>query len=152
MTTIGYRTMTVVGLPEQVANVLRNHHNAGTLISLSAPRPVSPTDPRIRVNVRLVDTTTPATAPGRVASLGTHITTRVHHTQRRRIRRRIAIAATVTAAAAALVAAVAYLIGHLVAFLADHAAIIAGFLAIAALILAALRSAFGSGKRHCPGC
>ena len=152
MTTIGYRTMTVVGLPEQVANVLRNHHNAGTLVAMTAPRPVSPTDPRIRVNVRLVDTTTPATRPARVASLATHITTRVHHSQRRRIRRRIAIAATVTAAAVAVAAAVAYLIGQLVAFLTNNAAIIAGLLTIAALILAALRSTFGSGKRHCPGC
>jgi hypothetical protein len=40
-----------------------------------------------------------------------------------------------------------------VALLVDHAALIAGLLAVAALILAALRSTTsGSGKRHCPGC
>ncbi|WP_200208931.1 hypothetical protein [Micromonospora coerulea] len=152
MTAVGYRNMTVVGLPEQVANVLRNHHNAGTLVAMTAPRPVSATDPRIRVNVRLLDTTTPAIRPVRVTSMREHITNRVQPAQQRRIRRRIAIAATVTAAVVALVAAVAYLVDQLVTFLADHAALIAGLLAIAALILAALRSAVGSGKRHCPGC
>ncbi|RZU72018.1 hypothetical protein EV384_0357 [Micromonospora kangleipakensis] len=154
MSTIGYRDTTLIGLPEQVANVIRNHHTAGTLVAVTAPRSVSPTDPRVRVVVRLVDDTTTATPPVRVTSLRTHITNRVQHTQRRRTRRRIVIAATVTAAVVVIGLAVAlvYLVGHLVAFLVDNAALIAGLLAIAALILAALRGTTGSGKRHCPGC
>lgn len=147
-----YRDTTLIGLPEQVATVLRNHSTAGTLVSMTAPRPVSPTDPRIRVAVRLIDTATPAVRPVRVTSLRTHITNRVQHTQRRRARRRLVIATTVTATIVALVAVVAYLVGRLVTFLVDHAALIAGLLAVAALIVAALRGVTGSGKRHCPGC
>ncbi|RQW98679.1 hypothetical protein [Micromonospora globispora] len=149
MSSLGYRDHQLIGLPEQVANVIRNHHSAGTLISLSAPRPVSPTDPRIRVALRLVDTTTPAPGPRpvRVTSLRTHITDRVRHHRIRRPRRVIAITTAAATAVAGLITAVVYL----VAFLVDHAAIIAGLLAVTALILAALRSS-GSGKRHCPGC
>ncbi|MEV0810677.1 hypothetical protein [Micromonospora sp. NPDC050200] len=147
MNAIGYRDHTLIGLPDQVANVIRNHHTAGTLISLSAPRPVSPTDPRIRVALRLVDTTA-GPRPVRVTSLRTHITDRVRPRRSRRTRRVIAITTAVAIVVAGLVAAAFYL----VAFLIDHAAIIAGLLAVAALILAALRGTAGSGKRHCPGC
>ncbi|PWR12487.1 hypothetical protein DKT69_23900 [Micromonospora sicca] len=149
MSTLGYRDHTLIGLPEQVANVIANHQSAGTLISMTAPRPISATDPRIRVAVRLVDTTTPAIRPVRVTSLRMHITDRV---QPRRTRRRVAIAATIAAVFTVLVAAIAYLVGQLVTFLVEHAAIIAGLLTITALILAALRGTTGSGKRHCPGC
>ena len=144
-----YRNLTVVGLPDQVANILRNHSTAGTLVAVTAPRRVSPTDPRIRVGVRLLDTT-PASQP--VTSLQEHITNRVQPARRQRIRRHIAIATTAAAVVVALVVTVAYLVGQLVAFLVDNAALIAGLLAVAALILAALRGATGSGKRHCPGC
>ncbi|MGS2616575.1 hypothetical protein ACVCAH_18915 [Micromonospora sp. LZ34] len=148
MTTIGYRDHTLIGSPEQVANVIRNHHSAGTLVSMTAPRPVSATDPRVRVALRLVDTTA-GPCPVRVTSLRTHITDRVRPHRRRRTRRVIAITTTAaTAMVAGLIAAVVYL----VAFLIDHAAIIAGLLAVAALILAALHGTTGSGKRHCPGC
>lgn len=150
MSAIGYRDHTLIGSPEQVANVIRNHYSAGTLISLSAPRPVSATDPRIRVALRLVDTTpTARPRPVRVTSLRTHITDRVRPHRTRRTRRVIAITTAATTALAGLLAAAVYL----VAFLVDHAAIIAGLLAVAALILAALRgTTSGSGKRHCPGC
>jgi hypothetical protein len=150
MNAIGYRDHTLIGLPEQVANVIRNHHTAGTLVSMTAPRPVSPTDPRIRVALRLVDTTTPAPGPRpvRVTSLRTHITDRVRPHRTRRTRRVIAITTAATTVVAGLITAAVYL----VAFLIDRAAIIAGLLAVAALILAALRGTTGSGKRHCPGC
>ncbi|MET8353460.1 MULTISPECIES: hypothetical protein [unclassified Micromonospora] len=147
MTAIGYRDHTLIGLPEQVANVIRNHHSAGTLVSMTAPRPVSPTDPRIRVALRLVDTTA-GPRPVRVTSPRTHITDRARPRRVRRTRRVIAITTAAGTVLAGVIAAVAYL----VAFLADHAAIIAGLLAVAALILAALRGCTGSGKRHCPGC
>ncbi|MGW3614491.1 hypothetical protein ACWD6N_32410 [Micromonospora sp. NPDC005163] len=147
MTAIGYRDHTLIGLPEQVANVIRNHHSAGTLVSMTAPRPVSPTDPRIRVALRLVDTTA-GPRPVRVTSPRTHITDRARPRRVRRTRRVIAITTAAGTVLAGVIAAVAYL----VAFLADHAAIIAGLLAVAALILAALRGSTGSGKRHCPGC
>ncbi|MCM0675100.1 hypothetical protein NCC78_10415 [Micromonospora phytophila] len=149
MSTLGYRDHNLIGLPDQVANVIANHQSAGTLISMTAPRTISATDPRIRVAVRLVDTTTPTIRPVRVTSLRAHITGRV---QPRRIRRRVAIAASVATAVIALGAIVAYLVGQLVTFLVEHAAIIAGLLAITALILGALRGTTGSGKRHCPGC
>ncbi|MET8350907.1 hypothetical protein [Micromonospora sp. NPDC005206] len=154
MSTLGYRDHTLIGLPEQVANVIRNHHTAGTLVSMTAPRPVSPTDPRIRVALRLVDTTTTTTTttaaprPVRVTSLRTHITDRARPRRVRRTRRVIAITTAAGTVLAGAIAAVVYL----VAFLIHHAALIAGLLAVAALILAALRGSTGSGKRHCPGC
>jgi hypothetical protein len=58
----------------------------------------------------------------------------------------------ITTAVVGIVFAVAYAVGALVAFIADHAAIIAGGLAVAA-ILSYLATAGGrTGKRHCPGC
>jgi hypothetical protein len=154
-TSTGYRDQTLIGLPDQVANVIRNHHSAGTLVSMTAPRPVSATDPRIRVRLRLVDTNParPANRPRtvRVASLGAHTAGLVQPGRKRRIRRLVAVTAVTATVVAGLTAIVVYLVAQLVAFLVDHAAIIAGFLAIAAILTALLPST-GSRKRHCPGC
>jgi hypothetical protein len=151
-TTTGYRDHTLIGLPEQVANVIRNHHSAGTLVSMTAPRPVSATDPRVRVELRLVDANpAPVNRPVRTTSLGGHILGLVQPSRKRRTRRVIAITIATTTAIAGLIAVAVYLVGQLVAFLADHAAIIAGLLAVAAAITALL-SRTSSRKRHCPGC
>jgi hypothetical protein len=155
MSAIGYRDHTLIGLPDQVANVIRNHHTAGTLISLSAPAPVSATDPRIRVALRLVDTTAPTTGPDpvRVASLRTHITDRVRPYRTRRTRRVIAITtAAATVAAAAVIGLVAYLVAQLVAFIAAHLALIVGVVLLVAIATAFLLRTGGDRRRHCPGC
>jgi hypothetical protein len=156
-TTTGYRDHTLIGTPDQVGNVLLTHAAAGTLIATTAPRPISATDPRVWVRLRLADTspdpassvTRPAPAP--VVSLADHITGLVQPGSKRRTRRIVAVSAAATTAAAALIAMAVYLVGQLVAFLTDHAALIAGLLAVAALITALLTRTV-SGKRHCPGC
>jgi hypothetical protein len=152
MTTTGYRDHTVIGLPDHVAHVIANHHRAGTLISLSPPRPVSPTDPRVQVALRLVDTTTPpATPPSPADRLGQHAYTLTRTARQRRRRRRITITTTVAVTAIGVIAAIGYAVAQLVAFLTEHAAVIAGGLIIAA-ILTALAFSGSNGRRHCPGC
>ena len=133
------RTLTVVGLPEQVANVIGNHRAAGTLIAMTVPRPVSATDPRIRVAIRLA---TPLPA----------IRTRPATTVTRRVPRGLGLAAAITAAALVVIAAGAWLVAQVVAFITAHAAVIVGAIVLAAITVGLLITATTSGKRHCPGC
>ena len=133
------RTLTVVGLPEQVANVIRNHRAAGTLIAMTVPRPVSATDPRIRVAIRLA---TPLPA----------IRTRPATTVTRRVPRGLGLAAAITAAALVVIAVGAWLVAQVVAFITAHAAVIVGAIVLAAIAAGLLITATASGKRHCPGC
>jgi VIT1/CCC1 family predicted Fe2+/Mn2+ transporter len=134
-----YRDHTLIGTPHQIRNVLRNHAAAGTLIAAGPPQPLSGTDPRIRVRLRLVDPTTPASAsPVRPRTTG-------------RLRRVAALTAGVSLAIAAVIAMAAYLIGRLIGFLVDHAATLVGVLVVAAILAAFLTHTSGR-RRHCPGC
>lgn len=140
-----YRDHTVTGTATQLANLVANHRSAGTLVAMTAPRPV--TADRFQVVIRL---RRPASAGPtvRVTSIDDHVGTR---TRPPRQRTRIAvIAATVTGTITGLLAVAAYLLGQLVELITGHAAPILGVLALAAL-LAGL-TARRSGRRHCPGC
>ncbi|MFX0593315.1 hypothetical protein [Melissospora conviva] len=139
------RTLTVVGLPEQVANVIRNHRAAGTLIAMTVPRPVSATDPRVRVGIRLAQPLPSV----QVDSIGQYIADR-HRT--RNHTRRVALVVALTAAAVAVIAAGAWIVAQVVAFITAHAALIVGAIVLAAIAAGLLITATTSGKRHCPGC
>jgi hypothetical protein len=155
----------LIGTPEQVGTVIRAHHQAGTFIAMGPPRPVAPTDPRIRVHIRLRDTTSGGRSRPRPgpAPVRRHVTAPVsghnHHTRaqvRTSGRRRSRHLPAVTAAVVTALIGVVYATGHILArlttdALTNAAGTVVGFLAIAAL-LTALTSGARSRKRHCPGC
>lgn len=131
------RDHTVTGTPDQLANIVANHRNAGTLIAMTAPRPVGD---HFQLIIRLREYR--HTAPP-LPTTGTHTRTR---------RTRIAvIVTTVTGTVAGLISVAAYLIGQLVELIAAHAGLIFGVLVLAA-ILAALAARSSGRRRHCPGC
>jgi hypothetical protein len=139
------RDHTVTGTPAQLANIVTNHRNAGTLVGLTAPRSVPGDRFEVVIRLREYQTTQPTV---RVTSVGDHARTRIRRSRRTRI---AVIVTTVTGTVAGLLAVAAYMVGQLVELIAAHAAPILGVLALAA-ILAAL-TARGSGRRrHCPGC
>jgi purine-cytosine permease-like protein len=140
------RDHTVTGTPVQLANIVANHRDAGTLIALTAPRPV--TADLFQVVIRLREPA-PARPTVRVTSVADHARTRIRRP--RSGTRTAVIVAAVTGTVAALVAAAAYLIGQLVELIAAHAALILGVLVLAA-ILAALAARGSDRRRHCPGC
>lgn len=135
------RDHTVTGTPDQLANLVANHRNAGTLVAMTAPRPV--TDDRFQVIIRIREPrpTTPATPASEF------IRTR---TRRPRRIRPAVIATTAAGTVAGLLAAAAYLLGQLVEFIAAHAALIIGALVVIALL--ALAGLLRTSGRHCPGC
>ena len=134
----------VVGTATQLANLVTNHRDAGTLVALTAPRPV--TGDRIQVVLRLREraTSRPAT---RVMPVGEHTRTRVHRSRHARL---TVIATAVTGALAGLTAAAAYLLGQLVDLITAHAGLILAVLTLAAITAGLLTR--GTGRRHCPGC
>ena len=139
------RDHTITGTVDQLANIVANHRNAGTLVALTAPRPV-PGD-RFQLIIRLREYR--ATQPtARVTSVGEHARTRIRRSRRTRM---TVIVTTITGTVAGLIAVAAYLIGQLVELMAAHAGRILGVLALAA-ILAALAARRSSRRRHCPGC
>ena len=132
------RDRTVTGTATQLANLVANHRTAGTLVAMTAPRPVGD---RFQVVIRLREYQ-PTQPTVRATSVGAHARTR---------RTRFAfIVSAITGSIAGLVAVAAYLVEQLVELIATHAGLILGVLVLAA-ILAAL-AARGSGRRHCPGC
>jgi hypothetical protein len=138
------RDHTVTGTATQLANLIANYRDAGTLVALTAPRRV--TADLFQVVIRLREPV-PARPAIRVTSVGEHAHTRV-----KRLRRtRVVVVTTVTATITGLAAVAAYLIGQLVELIAAHAALIVGVLALVAL-LAGLCSGRSGHRRHCPGC
>jgi VIT1/CCC1 family predicted Fe2+/Mn2+ transporter len=134
------RDHTVTGTASQLATLVAHHRNAGTLVALTAPRPV--TGDRFQVVIRLRERV-PARPTVRVTPAGGHA-----RTLRRSRRTRTAVIVTaITGTIAGLVAVAAYLIGQLVELIAAHAALILGVLVLAAIAALAAR---GSGRRHCP--
>ena len=184
MTTTGtparYRDHTVIGTPDQLANLIANHTTAGTFLGVSAPQPRH--DGRLTVVLRLADTTpqprtrrpehrpvpasrthTPArTRAGKAvphpADVGAYPagfdyrpTIRVRSPRSRR-RNRIGVAVTaVFAVLAVLVFAVGWLLSRLASIHLDGPTML-GVLAVALLITAALNGGNSRSKRHCPGC
>jgi hypothetical protein len=143
------RDVTVAGTPNQLANVIDNYRRKGTLVGVTAVIAGSLwPDGRPRVTLRLREFQ-PIRPTVRVASVGEHARTRIRRP--RRGARIAVIVTTVTGVAAGLLAVAAYLFGQLVELIAEHAALILGVLALAA-ILAAATARRGSGHRHCPGC
>ena len=129
------RDITVVGTPTEIGAVLDNHAAAGTLIAVTAPRPVAHRDPRMQVVIRLRDVAPPTRRPRAV----------------RRRPTRVGIA--VTAGILGALSAAAYLIGVVVEVLATYAQLILGGLVIIVIALCLLlRAIGGNGHRHCPGC
>jgi hypothetical protein len=122
-----HRDHTVTGTATQLANIVANHRNAGTLIALTAPRPITGDRFQLVIRLREYQPTQPAT---RVTSAGEHARTRI----RRSRRSRIAVITTVTGVTAGTLTVAAYLLGQLVAFIAAHAAILIGALALIALL------------------
>jgi hypothetical protein len=175
-TTVRYRDHTVVGTPDQLANLIANHTTAGTLAGISAPQPRQ--DGRLAVVLRLRDTTpelptgrpvhppvpasrphTPARAAmphppamsAYPAAFDRGLTIRVRSPRTRR-RRRIAAGLTaVVAVLTLLVFAAGWLLSRLASIHLDGPTLL-GILAVALLITAALRGGSNNGKRHCPGC
>jgi len=135
---------TVTGTLAQLANIVANHRNAGTLVALTAPRPV--TGDLFQVVIRLREHA-PAQPTMRVTSVGEHARTRIRRPRRRT---RFAVIVTAITGTVAGLLTVAYLLGQLVELIATHAASILGVLVLVA-ILAGLGSG-RSGRRHCPGC
>jgi len=127
------RDITVVGTPTQISTVLNNHAAAGTLIAVTAPRPVAHRDPRMQVVIRVRDVVPPPPAPRPQAI--------------RRRPTRVGLAVT-----AGILGAAAYLIGVVVEFLATYAQLILGGLVIIVIALSLLLRSLGNGRRHCPGC
>ncbi|MFI5491354.1 hypothetical protein [Actinoplanes sp. NPDC051859] len=139
------RDHTITGTASQLANLIANHRSAGTLVALTAPRPV--TDDRYQIIVRLREPA-PTRSAVRVASVSAYTRTRVRSTHPKL---RVAVIATAVAGATAgFLAAVAYLLGQLVEFVTAHAGPILGVLALA--LIGAGLFAGRSGRRHCPGC
>ena len=139
------RDRTVTGTATQLANLVANHRNAGTLVAMTAPRPV-PGD-RFQVVIRLREYQ-PAQPTVRVTSVGEHARTYARRPRRTRL---AVIGTAITGTAAGLVAVAAYLIGQLVELITAHAGLILGVLVLVA-ILAATAARRGSSGRHCPGC
>jgi hypothetical protein len=139
------RDHTVTGTATQLANLVANHRSAGTLIALTAPRPVGD---RFQVIIRLREHQ-PTPPIVRVTSAGEHAGTRIRRSHRTRI---AVIVTTITGTVAGLVAVAAYLIGQLVELIAAHAALILCVLALAAILATAAARRGSSGRRHCPGC
>jgi hypothetical protein len=139
------RDHTVTGTATQLANIVANHRNAGTLIAMTAPRPVTGDRLQVVIRIRELRSSRP---PVRVTSVGAHATMRAVRSRRRR---RVPVITAVVGAAAGLLAVTAYLVGQLVELIAAHAGLILGVLALAAL-LAGRTARRGSGRRHCPGC
>jgi hypothetical protein len=179
-TSARYRDHTVVGNPDQLANLIANHTTAGTLLGISAPQPRQ--DGRLAVVLRLRDTTPqlptrqrehraapvtrthrPARSPARPAvphpaDMSTYparvdyrLTIRVRSPRSRR-RHRVGLVVTAAIAVlAAVVFAAGWLLSRIAAIHLDGPTLL-GILAVALLIAAALRGTGNSGKRHCPGC
>jgi hypothetical protein len=157
-----YRDYTVVGTADQLRNVVTNHATAGTLAAITTPRPISATDPRLRMTLRIHTTSPVPTRPTTPAHRGTtrptstpRPTTPPTPTRSRPIRRPMStwrrwLTLIGLLFTAALTAALVYLIWQLVAFVTANAAAIIGFVTIAALAYIAINA--GGGKRHCPGC
>jgi hypothetical protein len=150
-----YRDHTVIGAPDQLANLLANHRTAGTLIAATAPRLAA--DGRYRIRVRLRDTAAPAATglPIQVISVDQPVTSRARprtRLTRRAVAMAVTVTVTVTGVTAGVLTGVAYLMGELVKFIAAHAGLIVGVLAVIAVIAAFLVHINGSGRRHCPGC
>jgi hypothetical protein len=137
------RDRTVTGTATQLANLVANHRTAGTLVAMTAPRPVGD---RFQVVIRFREFQ-PTRPTARVTSVGNYARTR---TSRPRLARIAVIATATTGVIAGLVTAAAYLIGQLVELITANAGLILGVLALLA-ILAAL-TAESSRRRHCPGC
>ncbi|GGQ86737.1 hypothetical protein [Couchioplanes azureus] len=129
------RDHTVTGTATQLANVVANHRTAGTLVALTAPRPV--TGDRFQIIIRLREP-----APARP-------TVRATSTSKRA--RFAVIVTALTGTIAGLLATAAYLLGQLVEFVTAHAGPVLAVLAIVA-VLGALGARRTSGRRHCPGC
>jgi hypothetical protein len=141
------RDHTITGTTTQLANLVTNHRNAGTLIAMTAPRPVA--DNRLQVVIRLREfqPARPARPSVRVTPVGKPA--RVRHSRRTRI---AVIVTAITATIAGLVTVAAYLLGQLVELITTHAHLILGVLALAAILATAAARRSSSGRRHCPGC
>jgi hypothetical protein len=139
-----YRDHTVTGTATVLADLVATHRNAGTLISVTTPRPVGD---RLQVVIRIRDLQ-PSRPAVPIVAVDDHIRTRIGGSRRRT--RVAAIVAAVTGTLTGLAAAAAYLIGQLVELVAAHAGLILGVLALAAILTGLLARA--SGRRHCPGC
>jgi hypothetical protein len=139
-----YRDHAVTGTPAQLANLIANHRNAGTLVALTPPRPVGD---HFQMVIRLREHQ-PTRPTVRVESVGDHARTRASRPRRTRIS---VIVTAVTSVIAGLVTAAAYLVGQLVELITTHAGLILGVLALAAVLAAAAARRTSSG-RHCPGC
>jgi hypothetical protein len=137
------RDHTVTGTAIQLANLVANHHNAGTLVAMTAPRPVGD---RFQILIRVREPRPTI----RVTSVGEHARTRIRLP--RRGARIAVIATTITGTAAGLIAVAVYLLGQLIELITVHAALILGVLALAAILAAAAARRNSSGSRHCPGC
>jgi len=140
------RDHTVTGTATQLANLVANHRNAGTLVALTAPRPV--TGNRFQLVIRLREHQ-PARPTVRVTSVGDHARTRIRRPRRTRI---AVIVTAVTGTAAGLAAVAAYLLGQLVELIAAHAAAVVIALVLAAIVATAAARRRPSRRRHCPGC
>jgi hypothetical protein len=138
------RDHTVTGTATQLANLVANHHNAGTLVAMTAPRPVGD---RFQILIRVREPR-PSRPTARVSYVGEPAYTRIRRP--RRGARLAVIITAITGIVAGLVAIAAYLLGQLVELIAANAGQILGVLALVA-ILAGL-CACRSGRRHCPGC
>jgi hypothetical protein len=141
-----YRTRdhTVTGTAIQLANLVANHHNAGTLVAMTAPRPAGDRF-QILIRVRESQISRPTV---RVTTVGEPARTR----SPRRGARIAVIITAVTGLAAGLIAVAAYLLGQLAELIAAHAGQILGVLALTA-VTAGLAARRGSRRRrHCPGC
>ncbi len=139
------RNHSVTGTPAQLANIVTNHNNAGTLIGISELRPLA--GGRLLMVIRLRENQ--KTRPNvRVTSAGEYA--RTYRTRRNRRTRTTVLAITSTAVGLAAVAA--FLIGQLVELIATHAAMSLGiFITLVFTAIAATRRRSGN-RRHCPGC
>jgi hypothetical protein len=133
---------TVTGTAAQLTNILDNHRNAGTLVSVGKLRPT--TDGLFEVVIRLREfrSTRPTI---RVTSVGQYARTSI-----RRPRRKRTTTIAVTGTAVGLITVAVYLIGQLVELIATHIGVILAVLALAAILAAARRRS--TSRRHCPGC
>lgn len=135
-----HRDHTITGTPTQLANIVANHRHAGTLVAMTAPRPLTGDRFQLVIRVREPQQTTPT---------ATVIGGNVRVSRRTRI---AVIATAVTGAVAGLVAVAAYLLGQLVELITAHAGLILAVLAPAAILTTAAARRSSSGRRHCPGC
>jgi VIT1/CCC1 family predicted Fe2+/Mn2+ transporter len=140
------RDHTVTGTPAQLANLIANHRNAGILVALTAPRPV--TADLFQVVIRLRETT-PTRPLARVTSVGAYARTRARRSRRTRL---AVIVTAITGTTAGLLAVTAYLLGQLVELIVAHAAVVLTALALAAVLAGLTGHRRASRRRHCPGC